>query len=68
MTNDRNWTVYFEIGGKKMKMKVIADSYYDAIKVMKDKIKIHKVDLEPEDESSKSSDVFNSLMDIFNMK
>jgi putative cell wall-binding protein len=52
------WTVYFEIYGKKMKTTVTAASESEAIEKVKSKLKINKVVCE--------NDMFNNLMGIFN--
>lgn len=49
------FTVYFEVGGKKLKTKVLAENEQQARKVVLDKVKFHKVE--------KSKDGYNSIVD-----
>ena len=41
----RNYIVYFEIYGKKMKTTVMAHSQQEAVEIVKGKIQINKVEL-----------------------
>jgi hypothetical protein len=52
----RNYIVYFEIYGKKMKTTVMAHSQQDAVEIVKGKIQINKVEL--------LSDEFNAFMNL----
>jgi hypothetical protein len=54
------YTVYFEIGGKKMKTEVEADNEENAKYKIYGKIKFHKVEL-----SNKSDDLFGVFGEIF---
>ena len=54
------YTVWFEVYGKKMKTTVIADSESDAKRVILGKVKFHKIE--------KVDNVFEKIMNIFNMK
>jgi hypothetical protein len=56
--NKKNFDVYFEIYGKKMKAVVMADNEQQAKELVKEKIIFHKV--------KKSKDEFNDAMDIMN--
>lgn len=55
-----NYTVFFELFGKKMKTTVLADSPEQAKQKVKDRIIFHKI--KPAD------DTFNNLMDLFKMR
>lgn len=52
----RNFDVYFEIGGKKMKTRVIAENEEGAKKEVQNKILFHKIE--------KPKEEFNEVMDI----
>jgi hypothetical protein len=64
----KNYTVYFDLYGKKMKAKVLAESNNDAQQKIKEKITFHKVVEDPEDEFNQATDIFNSIMDILDGK
>lgn len=68
MENSKNYTVYFEIGGKKMKTKVLANSTTDAQTKVKDKIIFHKTVLDKNDYFNKSVDTLNDIMDVLGGK
>ena len=53
----RNYSVYFEIYGKKMKVKIPAENMTEAHQKIKDKIIFHKTVIEEKDE-------FNELMGL----
>ena len=53
----RNYTVYFELFGKKMKTTLIAKNEEEAKEIIKNKIKFYKVE-------KKSDDNFNDFVDI----
>jgi len=38
-----NYKIFFEIFGKKMMTEIEAESKYEAIEILKEKIKIHKI-------------------------
>lgn len=64
----KNHTVYFEIYGKKMKAKILAESNDDAKTQIKEKIIFHKVVKEKDDDFNKSVDFIESIFDILGKK
>lgn len=52
----RNYTVYFEIYKRKMKVKILAKSKDEAVKELMSKMIVHKVDYD-------NKDIFNESMD-----
>lgn len=56
----KNYIVYFELFGKKMKSKVLADSKEDAQERIKSKIIFHRTDLDDKDE-------YNDIMKLFDI-
>jgi hypothetical protein len=64
----KNYTVYFEIYGKKMKAKILAESMTDAQAKIKDKIIFHKVVEDSKDEFNQAIDMLDSMMDILGGK
>lgn len=64
MKDNRNYTVFFEIGGKKLKTKVMAENKADAIIAVQNKIIIHKVEINPEDEFNQAMDLMDRFSDI----
>lgn len=58
----KNYTVYFESFGKKMKTTILAESEQDAKKEVLNKIVFHKIELKKEDEFNQCVD----MMDKFN--
>lgn len=64
----KNYTVYFEIYGKKMKAKVLAESMTDAQTQIKEKIKFHKVVKDEKDEFNQATDILDSMIDILGGK
>lgn len=52
----KNYTLYFEVFGKKMKTQVMAESEEKAKEAIKNKIVFHKVE--------KSNDEFNKAVDL----
>lgn len=56
-----NYVVYFEIGGKKMKMTVKALNEELAKRVVKDKIVFHKVKSNMEDLADSAENLFNEI-------
>lgn len=55
--SDRNYTVFFELYGRKMKAKILADNIGEAKKKIKDKIVFHKIIIE-------KKDIFNQCMNM----
>jgi len=54
----RNYTVYFELFGKKLKVsRILAENEADAKRMVSDKIQFHKVEID-------TSDPFNQCMDV----
>ena len=68
MKNTKNYSVYFEIYGKKMKAKVLAENMTEAQQKIKDKIIFHKTVADKEDYFNKSADMLNNIMDILSGK
>lgn len=68
MKNTKNYTVYFEMYGKKMKTNILADSVIDAHTKVKDKVIFHKTIVDNKDCLNKSVDILNNIMDIINGK
>jgi hypothetical protein len=60
----KNYTVYFEIFGKKMKTKILAESKENAEQQIKDKIIFHKVVVDEQDEFNKAVNILDSINDI----
>lgn len=68
MKNTKNYSVYFEIYGKKMKAIVMAESINDAQAKVKDKIIFHKTIADKKDYFNKSVDALNNIMGILDGK
>lgn len=68
MTIKKNYTVYFELFGKKMKTKILAESKEDAQNIIKSKVKFHKIIIDKNDEFNQCIDVFDNIMDILDKK
>jgi 1-deoxy-D-xylulose 5-phosphate reductoisomerase len=58
MSVKKNFDVYFEIYGKKMKCVVLSENEEQAKEFVKNKIIFHKI--------QKSNDKFNEVMDVLN--
>ena len=58
----KNYTIYFEIFGKKMKFTTLAESKNDAINILKNKINIIKIE---EPNCVSDDDMLNNLKDLF---
>lgn len=59
----RNFDVYFELYGKKMKARVMAENENDAKKEVEKKIIFHKVE-KPKEEFNESMDIFDKILNI----
>jgi hypothetical protein len=59
----RNFDVYFELYGKKMKARVMAENENDAKKEVEKKIIFHKVE-KPKEEFNDSMDIFDNILNI----
>lgn len=59
----RNFDVYFELYGKKMKARVIADNAENAKKEVQNKIIFHKVE-KPKEEFNEVMDMIDKMNDI----
>jgi len=57
-----NYSVYFEIYGKKMKSKVLADSVEDAKQQVIDKIVFHKIVSDDDDERAGILGMLNNIV------
>lgn len=73
----KNFDVYFELYGKKMKTTVFADNETDIKKIVREKIVFHKIIEKVNEKVDEKKDIkdflgnddtFNNLMDIFGMK
>jgi len=62
----KNYIVYFEMFGKKVKTTILAKSTTEAKQNVINKIKFHKITENPEDEFNKGVDIFNKFNDILN--
>jgi hypothetical protein len=60
----RNFDVYFEIYGKKMKVRILAENENDAKKEVEKKIIFHKVE-KPKEEFNDSMDIFDNIINTF---
>ena len=63
----RNYTVYFEIYGKKMKTTVIANNEEEAKDFVKNKIVFYKID-KPKDEFNQSMDMMEDVLNFLDPK
>jgi len=63
----KEYDVYFEIFGKKLKTTILAKSIDDAKQKIIAKIKWHKIIEKPNDEINRNKDTFENLMNIFGM-
>ena len=59
----RNFDVYFEIYGKKMKARVMAETEKLAKEEVKNKIIFHKVE-KPKEEFNESMDIMDNILNI----
>ena len=59
----RNFDVYFELYGKKMKARVMAENENDAKKEVEKKIIFHKVE-KPKEEFNESMDIMDNILNI----
>lgn len=65
---ERNFTVYFEIFGKRMKTKVIAKSAEEAKQKVSSRLIFHKIEITPNDDFNKAIDMMNDLLNHFGDK
>ena len=68
MKDKRNYLVYFQIGDKKLKKRIIAESEDQAKEEVIKSIIFHKAELDKSDYFNKSMDVMDDIMDILNIK
>lgn len=68
MKSNRNYIVYFEIYGKKMKVKVLAGSMTEAQQKVKGKIIFHKTIYEQKDEFNQARDIVDNMLNILGDK
>lgn len=63
----KNYTIYFEIFGKKMKFTTLAESKNDAINILKNKINIIKINEGTSEgiNEGTNNDMLNNLKDLF---
>ena len=64
----KDFDVYFEIFGKKMKTTVAAFDKNSAETAVKNKITFHKIEESNIIFNKEDDDIFNGLMDMFGMK
>lgn len=64
----KNYDVYFEIFGKKMKTTILAETMTEAKQKVINKIKWHKVVETPQDEFNQSIDMLDDIIDILGGK
>lgn len=64
----KNFTVYFEIFGKKMKVKILCFNDVEARQIVRNKIKFHKVILDKSDGFNQATDVIDDIMNIITKK
>lgn len=68
MKSTKNYSVYFEIYGKKMKVKILAESMTEAQQKVKDKIIFHKTVVEEKDDFNQAMDLMNGIIDVLDGK
>ena len=66
--SSKNYSVYFEIYGKKMKAKVLAENMTGAQQKVKDKIIFHKTVIEEKDYFNKAMDLMKGITDVLDGK
>lgn len=66
--SSKNYSVYFEIYGKKMKAKILAESMTEAQQKVRDKILFHKTVIEEKDEFNQAMDLMDGIMDVLGGK
>ena len=64
----KNYDVYFEIFGKKMKTTILAETMTEAKEKIINKIIFHKVTEKPQDEFNQSIDMLEDIIDILGGK
>jgi cupin superfamily acireductone dioxygenase involved in methionine salvage len=64
----KNFDVYFEIYGKKMKVTVFAENEEKAKEMVKDSISFHKVVYKKEDEFNQVIEMMDSVIDALQKK
>ena len=64
----KNYTVYFEIYRKKMKVKILAESVSEAREKLRNKIVFHKIIMENNDLFNQATDKCNDIMDLIQGK
>lgn len=65
---ERNFTVYFELFGKKMQTKVIAKTEDEAKQMIQSKIIFHKVMLSPNDDFNEAMDIADDILNMLGGK
>lgn len=66
--NERNFTVYFEMYGRKMKTNVIAKSTDEAKRKVSERLIFHKIEITPNDEFNKAMNIMDDFMNIIGGK
>ena len=64
----KNYIVYFEIFGKKMKTTELAETMTEAKQNVINKIKWHKITEKPQDEFNQCIDILDNITDILGGK
>lgn len=64
----KNYHVYFEIYGKKMRTTVMAISKEEAENKIKDKITFHKTEVDKGDYFNQSMDLLDNIIDVLDKK
>lgn len=59
----RNYDVYFEMFGRKMRMRVLAENEQAAKEMVKEKIIFHKV-TKPDEAFNKCVDIIDNMIDL----
>lgn len=64
----KNYDIYFEIYGKKLKTSVFAESESDAKQKIYNKIIFHKISVNNDDFIGQDTTAFDNIMNIFGYK
>ena len=64
----KNYDVYFEIYGKRLKTTILAENEEKAKEIVRNKIVFHKVVLKQKEEFNQIDDMFKNIMDVLGGK
>ena len=64
----KNFTIYFEVYGKKLRTTIMAENEENAKQIIKDKIIFHKVEKSKDDYFNKSIDLMYDFLNILGGK